>query len=143
MRVDSIMPECKRLAGAFLLLVAIGLSIRSSYILNFSLPYGKGNQYSYVHTHQGMMELLDQIEAEVRTHGKRNILIATHHYWPLPYYLRDHEGNTGYMKTDEPDKQSENYDVLIISSKSKWEPTKGEWVKKYYRLSDCLGIMYR
>lgn len=116
--------------------VVIGIAARTAYVFNFKIPYGSGHPYCYVHTHSGMMELLKQIKNETAAYGTRNVLVATNHYWPLPYYLRSHKGNIGYMKTEDPTAQLKNYDILILDSRSKWQHPTGEWIRHYYRLSD-------
>ena len=125
-----------QLFKALFAVMIICIAARPAYIFNFKIPYGSGHPYCYVHTHAGMMELLTQIKHETEAYGARNVLIATNHYWPLPYYLRTHKGNVGYMKTDDPTNQLKNYDILILDSRSPWQHPPADWVRKYYRLSD-------
>ncbi len=100
---------------------------------NFSVPYGNSNPYSYVHTRDGMLRMVDDLKAYMKKHPDAGVLVGVGGYWPLPYYLRDLQ-KIGYERITEPESRADRYDVLILDSTVAWE--NPGWLRKYYRLSD-------
>lgn len=97
-------------------------------------PYGNANPFSYVHTSPGMMQLISDIEAYWRRKPQAKVLVGVSSYWPLPYYLRKKKDLAGYFIPDDPSKYLDEYDVVVVDSRSPWYVAG--WPRKYYRLSD-------
>lgn len=115
-------------------IAALLSTVGSSFYFNFDHPYGIKNPYSYVHTADGMLRLLDDIAVLAKQKPNLNILVGIKQYWPLPYYLRRYEPNVGYKDISNPNTISDRYDVLILDKNVLWN--KSGWRDKYYRLSD-------
>lgn len=110
------------------------LAGRYAWTYNFDVPFGSKNEFSYVQTSFGLIELVSDIEhLEERLGRGAKVLVGVQGSWPLPYYFRSRK-NVPYQVTTEPESFKDRFDVLILDRKVDWlEPG---WVKKYYRLSD-------
>ena len=122
------------ISGAVALAAAVLIAAWSAWRFNFTIPYGAKNPYSYVHTGQGMRDLMRDLDHYRDRHPDAKVLVAVGGYWPLPYYLRDWRGALGYLKTNDASKHAANYQVLIMDRNVNWNAPG--WEKKYYRLSD-------
>ncbi len=126
-------------------------SICSSITYTFLLPYGKKNPYSYTHTSKGMLQFVELIEKMWEKNPQARVLIGTGHYWPLPYYLREHASLVDYRKSGKKDLpclirprgipqntiancRSPLYDLVVVDSK--YQRDFSGWRTKYFRLSD-------
>lgn len=132
-RLYSYRPYGRFIGGAATALTA-ALALQNSWKYNFEIPYGNQNPYSYVHTRRGMLDLVRDMEHYREKHPDARVLVGVQGYWPLPYYLRDWEGNTGYLTTRDPESQAGSYQILILDKDVSWKNPK--WAGKYYRLSD-------
>lgn len=119
--------------GSLCIIPAILISIFLTWKYNFKYPYGDKNPYSYTHTSQGMIDVVEMIDNYRKKVPNPRILIGVGSYWPLPYYLR-HYSVLGYEHTKEPEKRKNSYDVMIVDSKISWKDP--EWTGRYRRLSD-------
>lgn len=118
----------------------IYFNFREIYLFGISLPvyepkpYGEGNPFSYVHTSDGMLELVNEIKEYEKAHGQARILIGVAQYWPLPYYLREEANHVAYLRSDEVRENANRYDIMVVTNTVKWSDPK--WRMKYWRLSD-------
>lgn len=98
--------------------------------------YGAKNPYSYVHAYDKMVELGKDIDSYMAQHPSSKILIGTTSYWPLPFYLRRHEGKLGYIASvTEPEDYISQYQILILDTSVKLaDQTWGDF--RYYNMSD-------
>ena len=119
-------------AIVFVFLVAFGVYQTVHY--TFISPFGNPNPYSYVHTSEGMLEFIEDLESYLDNNPEKRVVIGTHHYWPLPYYLRARSSKIDYRKIEEPAKVADEYAVVLIDNKIEWEESSRS--KRYYRLSD-------
>lgn len=126
-------PAYGRLLGGTVCALLLLIAGQRVWRYNFEIPYGGANPYSYVHTREGMLELVRDIEAYRQAHPRARVLVGVQGYWPLPYYLRD-VATVGYEHTTEPGKRADDYDILILDSTVTWHDPA--WLRKYYRLSD-------
>lgn len=107
------------------------------------LPYlsvvgsvNSANPFSYVHTTQGMLDLVADIDSYMNQYPGRRIVIGTQAYWPLPYYLRKYSGRAGYGYTAPPEQYFPYNHIMILDHTEKIE--NPDWKKKYYRLADHI-----
>ena len=124
--------------GASVLLLGsiIGGSVYYNKLHNFEVTFGQFNPFSYVHTSQGMLDLRDDIDYYKKAHPAARILVGVDGYWPLPFYLRQYDGQIGYQKTTEPTSLAREDSIILLDKNLTWQPPKSQWAKKYYRLSD-------
>ncbi|MCB0337857.1 MAG: hypothetical protein KDD62_16180, partial [Bdellovibrionales bacterium] len=130
---------CDRV-GIFLFRIATTIVVLSSFAgfswyYNFTLPYGEGNAYSYVHTSAGMLALTKDIEHYKEKSMSSRILVGVSGYWPLPFYLRGYKEFLGYVNTTDFDRYAKEYDILILDKSVRIE--REGWARKYYRLTDA------
>ena len=126
-----------RISLTFLPAVVILIFISSNYSYKKGCPFTNLNPYSYVHTSQGMIDMVKEIKNyEKRVNHPINILVGTKAYWPLPYYLREYKrGGLAYAHTQDPQSQEYRYDVMIIDNTVNfWD---ARWSRTYYRLTDA------
>lgn len=100
----------------------------------FFLPYGPGNPYSYTHTSAGMVEFSDKLAKYWERKPSAMVLIAAKQYWPIPFYIRGHEGSVHYVVSDDIKSYSQRYDVLVMD-KSVVQDLPG-FTHYYSRFSD-------
>ncbi len=97
--------------------------------------YGDNNPYSYVHAFDRMVELGKDIDSYVERKPDARILIGTTAYWPLPFYLRKHDGKLGYVSAvKSPNQYKEEYGVLILNPSVKMDDEN--WTFEFYDMSD-------
>ena len=101
---------------------------------NFKNLSSKTNPLMYVHTHQGMLDLVSDIKNYIQDKPKSRILVGVDQYWPLPYYLRDYADKLAYLSDPKPKNYTKEYQVMILDSSKPWKSKKH--AAKYYRLSD-------
>lgn len=121
--------------GSLATIILLYLTWDGTFKNNFLIPYGQGNALSYVHPHQGMLRFLGDLEDYKKKFGHTRLLIGTDHYWPLPYYLRDHKEGVAYAHSKDPDQDSQRYDVMLIDHTIKW--SNPDWQSRYYRITDA------
>lgn len=134
------------IARGALYAVCLFSSVLSSLTFVFAVPYGRKNPYSYTHTHEGMIEAVKILEGVWSEHPEAKVLIGTHQYWPLPYYLRRNSTHVHYKEAAPRDFQClfslenipscrrERFSVIVLDSKFRTE--RPGWRSKYLRLSD-------
>lgn len=135
--------ERVRFSGWLILIISIAIGLTktlefnfktvASYNVPYAKPYGSGNPFSYVHTSDGMVELVSDIDNYSKTHANSRVLVGVNQYWPLPFYLKGRK-SVGYIKTDKPQDYVNTYDILIVDKSVIWN--QPNWSHKYYRLSD-------
>ena len=123
-------------AAIALLGAILGASAYTADLYNFKVAFGKSNPFSYVHTSQGMLDLAHDTAHYLRSHPRAKVLVGVASYWPLPFYYRAIASQLGYMETKDPAAYAAQYDILIIDSRTPWNPPASQWKKKYYRLSE-------
>ena len=97
-----------RFVAPLALVVAVGLSAYQAIDLNFvnyDTDDAERYPYVFVHSTRQTFDLLDQVDAlgaELGTGDETGISIVSPDYWPLPWYLRGHQGAAfwGYLQTD-------------------------------------------
>ena len=122
-----------KFVGAAACVIVVAIAHQRVIKYNFTIPYGKDNPYSYVHTRDGMVQLVKDLAAYRDTHPNAKILVGVQGYWPLPYYLRGFT-NIGYEHVKTPETRKGEYDVMILDSGLQLRDPN--WLWKYYRLSD-------
>jgi uncharacterized protein (TIGR03663 family) len=87
-----------RFLAPLALVVAVGLSAYQAVDLNF-VNYDTDDPdrypYVFVHSTRQVFDLLDEVDtlgAELGTGDETGISVVSPDYWPLPWYLRGHEG---------------------------------------------------
>jgi len=103
-----------------------------------SKPYGEptpdnANPYTYVHTTDGMLELVEDIRRYLVHTPNAKILIGVDGYWPLPYYLRHVTTRAAYLHLERPEDYAGEYDIIVAEHTTTWESPDFE--RKYYRLT--------
>jgi predicted membrane-bound mannosyltransferase len=74
--------------------------------------------YVFVHTTRQAFDLLEEIDAlgaELGTGADTGISIVSPDYWPLPWYLRDHQGAAfwGYLQNESTNTLDEPQPLVI------------------------------
>ncbi|MCB0354456.1 MAG: TIGR03663 family protein [Bdellovibrionales bacterium] len=132
--VSSDSPQTRRRLIELIATVLIVVGGRVTYRLVFDRPYGPGNPYSYVHTSAGMIDFVESVVRYNKQKKNVSVLVATNHYWPLPFYLRHVRGDVHYRREQDLDTEAEKYDIIAVDFRTNWE--REGWKKIYYRFSD-------
>ncbi len=112
----------------------LGVATQKNYLYSFQRSFGNENPFSYVHTSQGMLDLVRDIDAYLRRVPSAKILVGVDGYWPLPFYLRKVPSQVAYLANPNIDEHAATYNILILEKDTKW--SNPDWGRKYYRLSD-------
>lgn len=148
--VGSRLPRAVRLGRALVpavLLVAFLNACRLNYrslpvvgTTAFLHPYGEHNPFSYVHTGQGMLDVVKAVREYSDSHPGSRILVAINSYWPLPYYLRDLAPQIAYIKpVADFSPYADEYAVLITPHTTTWRDPR--YTSLYRRLSDVAEAL--
>jgi len=110
----SLLPKTsRRIVSTILVAASIALSLRYTFLI----PYGPSNPFSYVHTHQGTIELVEEIKQHNSQFPESRILIAVSS-WPLPYYLRDMKGQVDYVSFESSHINYDNYSIIVLPARN-------------------------
>lgn len=89
-----------------------------AYLAVFSLqfswlqPWQVGNPYAYEHTDRSTMAAA---QALTQTLPRARVLVWTDEYWPMPFYLRQHQ--VEYLSIKQPLPSLARYDFIIVAAK--------------------------
>jgi uncharacterized protein (TIGR03663 family) len=109
--------------------------VNGIYRTSYKQSYGPGNDYSYVHSTAGAVELSKKILEYAAYKQDLKVLIGIDGYWPIPFYLRSLKGRVFYSKIDEPAQISDEFDVLVLELNIPID--RADWQSEYYRVSDA------
>ncbi len=123
----------KRVIASVLSAITVLIASYYSWYFNFKFPYGQEHPYCYVHTSEGMVRLVGDIEGYQSRNPKSRILVGVGSYWPLPFYFKDYSELVAYPGDSKPQDYLTNYDIIIVDAKHTAEISG--WNKRYYRLS--------
>lgn len=141
---ESAAPQRRRMAASALLFCAAAFSGWQAIGYNFRpadlwanrgyKPYGPGNPFSYVHTDDKMLEMVQIVINYKHAHPAARILVGVPGYWPLPYYLREFDDDCAYFVPDDPGSYVDEYDVIIAAESDPWRDER--YSSEFFRLSD-------
>ena len=98
------------------------------------VPYGEQNPFSYVHTADGMLEMVDVISSYKSRHPDAKILIAVSGYWPLPFYLRRYDPDSSYLVTTDLASQVKENSIIVGDGDTSWRDSN--YTDQFFKLSD-------
>jgi uncharacterized protein (TIGR03663 family) len=113
-----------RFLAPFALVVAVGWSAYQAVDLNFvNYDTDDADRYPYVFVHstRQVFDLLDEIDAlgaELGSGDETGISVVSPDYWPLPWYLRDHEGAAfwGFLQNESTNILDEPQPLVISNA---------------------------
>jgi hypothetical protein len=88
------------------------LLVRQTTLTAFSRPADPRNPYAYVHSSADVRKYRALADAALARNPNRPIRVISEEYWPLPWYFRGLEKNTGYWPTPPADCDG----ALVIAS---------------------------
>jgi hypothetical protein len=113
-----------RLLAPLAVVVAVGWSAYQAVDLNF-VNYDTDDPdrypYVFVHSTRQVFELLDEVDAlgaELGTGDATGISIVSPDYWPLPWYLRGHQGAAfwGFLQNESTNVLDEPQPLVISNA---------------------------
>jgi len=107
--VSHLFKPIRQIVTVVLVTASIALTVRYTFLI----PYGPSNPFSYVHTHQGSIELANEIKQHNSEFPESRILIAVSS-WPLPYYLREIKDRVDYVTFEGSKINYENYSIIVL-----------------------------
>ena len=113
-----------RFLAPFALVVAVGWSAYQAVDLNFvNYDTDDADRYPYVFVHstRQVFDLLDEVDAlgaELGSGDETGISVVSPDYWPLPWYLRDHEGAAfwGFLQNESTNILDEPQPLVISNA---------------------------
>lgn len=118
--------------------VFLAFSLERSIYYNYFNSY-KDNPIAYVHTQDGLLDLVADVKQYYLNKHKKNIAIIGGGYWPLPFYLPSKEYGVAYFRASISQSRIYNYYVIVVKKKNslyKSLSKDSRWDKEYYEFNE-------